>query len=278
MISCKNFEEESVQEVKAEYKVEEVFSLDDSKTFQELKEGEEMNFSEVLEIINKLEDPRKQLEELHRQSVKFSGAESSILETLIKSKESEALAFSKAEESAHRATLATQEAARLKETNIRLSTDLVAAKEGSWSNKVQAYASKLRTDGHHESAVKTVEGILSKMKTEAREQKFSLIDTEEPMDVIAILTEVFDSMPKTARLNTEEVTSANQSVEVIPEVTEVAPEQVRLSTESASKFESKSEELSLGCQIFHQKNGYLPGKDVWPFIKEDGNIDWDSMN
>lgn len=249
------------------------------ETFTDLNEGEsKMKFSQVLTQLQAVEGAKGQVEYLKSIRQQFSGDELVTIDAILKSKEEAVIALSERDDAVQRKVAADTQAEADRARAIALSNDLVEAREGSWRNKVKAYCAELRQEGQHESVVKTVETMLNGMKKDTRDLKFSVVtgDATKDFDVIGFLSEIFSSMPESAKLSTAELTSANEQNEV-----EVVPVPVQLSTPApaatpvAPAAPSNEDPKAARIAKFSARYGYEPTEDLYDAIDENGMIDLD---
>lgn len=244
----------------------------------EEKQGESiMKFSELLTAVNKLEQVKDQIAYIEENAAKFSDEQRVLVDSLLDAKQQAFAAEQARDEAIQRKQLAEEKANKFSEENARLKTDLVEAKEGSWQSQVKVFCSELREADHHESVVKKVEQILTGLKREAREFKFSVIEGEDTreLNLIKIFSEVLETLPKDARIDLSEQTSANEEHEV-PAETQVDPVK-QLSEPTPAEPKSNDEEVPKGVQVYADLVGGLPPKDMWDAIREDGSIDVDKL-
>jgi hypothetical protein len=258
--------EEIVEQVQRDREVSPV-----EKTFTDSNEGEtKMKFSEVLAHVKTIGSANEQVAYLKSVRHQFSsGDEQLLIEDLVATKEAAIIALSERDEAIQRKFAAEFEAKQNIELAVKLRNDLAEAKEGTWRQRVQTYCVELRQEGHHEAVVKTVESLLSGLKKEDREIKFSVASNDEAksFDIIGFLTEVFSSMPSTAKLDQSELTAANEHVEVAP----VAFAQ----TETVVEEKKDENEIPESVQKFSARNGYMLDRAMWDMVDDQGFLKFD---
>lgn len=223
-----------------------------------------MKFSELLEQVEKFSTPKEQVEYMNSVRGSVAVEDNAVFSIVLKAKESAAQSAAQAEDAIQRKVAAETEAQSIKAVNVKLSNDLAEAKEGSWQSQVKLYCEDLHKQKHHASAINAVEKILLSMKKDHREFKFSVAEGEasKELQVLDLFTAVFSSLPMSARLNEEELTSANTAVEVHPNApsdkakAEKEAKIVELS-ESSAKTAAESD-LEVRIQKFTAIHGYAP--------------------
>jgi hypothetical protein len=243
--------------------------------FHRDKQGEKiMKFSELLAGVAEFEQLRDQISYMEQNAAKFSESELELVMGLLDTKRQMFAIQQERDEAVQRKLMAEKKAEMFSTENAKLKTDLAEVKEGSWQNQVQVFCSNLRQDGHHESVVKTAESLLTNLKTESRDMKFSVVTEEDSrdLDLVAIFSELLAALPKSARMDFSEVTNANEAIEVVE--TEITPNPVAFSETTEQQVEnSDSEEIPARIQKYSEVFGGIPARELWDAIDESGNFD-----
>jgi hypothetical protein len=225
-----------------------------------------MKFTELVQGLKKFSSLEDQVEHLKSsRHLLNEELEVEMFDSLLAAKEEAVQAKIALSEAAHRKRLAEEAAENLKLQNAKLSSDLSEAKEGSWVNKVQAFTAKLRQDEHYESVVNKAHEILSSITPENRDYKFSIPESGTKVDLMEVLQQLFDAMPKEAKMDFSEVALANKEFEVSPEAKMEPIEEVL--AEQANQFEVPGKVLK-----YSEKYGMMPAKGIWGKITEDGEL------
>jgi hypothetical protein len=225
-----------------------------------------MKFTELVQGLKSFSSLEEQVEHLKSsRHLLNEEAEVEMFDSLLNAKEEAIQAKIALSEATHRKRLAEEAAENLKLQNAKLFSDLSEAKEGSWVNKVQAFCSKLRQDNHYESLVNKTHEILSSISPENREYKFSTPESDIKFDIMEVLEQLFESMPKEAKVDFSEIALANQEFEVSPEAKMEPIEEVL--AEQAPQFEVPEKVLK-----YSEKYGMMPAKGIWGKITEDGEL------
>ena len=278
-------EEESEAEDDEDYKNKPVIGLAQGNTeqphnfFDSMKQGEKiMKFSELLAGVAEIEQLRDQISYMEQQAAKFSDSELELVMGLLETKRQMFAIQQERDEAVQRKLMAEKKAEMFSLENAKLKTDLAEVKEGSWLNQVQVFCSNLRQEGHHESVVKTAESLLTNLKNESRDMKFSVVAGEESreLDLVAVFSELLASLPKSARMDFSEVTNANEAIEVVE--TEITPNPVAFSETTEEQVqENDSEEIPARIQKYSELFGGIPAKALWDAIDENGNFDFTKL-
>jgi hypothetical protein len=245
--------------------------------FHREKQGEKtMKFSELLAGVAEIEQLRDQISYMEQQAAKFSDSELELelVMGLLDAKRQMFAIQQERDEAVQRKLMAEKKAEMFSGENAKLKTDLAEAKEGSWQHQVQVFCTNLRQEGHHESVVKTAEGLLTSLKTESRDMKFSVVTEEDSreLDLVAVFSELLAALPKSARLDFSEVTNANEAIEVVE--TEITPNPVAFSETAEEQVENNdSEEIPARIQKYSEMFGGIPAQELWDAIDESGNFD-----
>jgi hypothetical protein len=281
MPETSGIEEPSQAEVDEDYKNKPMMGLAQGNAerphnfFHRDKQGEKiMKFSELLAGVAEFEQLRDQISYMEQNAAKFSESELELVMGLLDAKRQMFAIQQERDEAVQRKLMAEKKAEMFSTENAKLKTDLAEVKEGSWQNQVQVFCSNLRQDGHHESVVKTAESLLTNLKTESRDMKFSVVAEEESreLDLVAIFSELLAALPKSARMDFSEVTNANEAVEVVE--TEITPNPVAFSETTEQQVEnSDSEEIPARIQKYSEVFGGIPARELWDAIDENGNFD-----
>lgn len=247
--------------------------------FHREKQGEKiMKFSELLAGVAEIEQLRDQISYMEQQASKFSDSELELVMGLLDTKRQMFAIQQERDEAVQRKLMAEKKAEMFSSENAKLKTDLAEAKEGSWQNQVQVFCSNLRQEGHHESVVKTAESLLTSLKNESRDMKFSVVAGEESreLDLVSVFSELLAALPKSARMDFSEVTNANEASEVVE--TEVTPNPVAFSDSAEQQVEeNSSEEIPARIQKYSEMFGGLPAQELWDAIDESGNFDFTKL-
>jgi len=233
-----------------------------------------MKFTELVKDLKKFSNVEEQLEHLKANRHKVSEEEVDSFDLLLQAKEEALQAKISLSEASHRKKMAEDAAERLRSENAKLNMDLSEAKEGSWSYRVQAYCEKLRTEDHYEAVIGKVESLLSSLKPESRDLKFSTVDGENPFDVISIVSEILDAIPSDARMNFSELSSANEGVEVTPD-----PAKLPQVPAQAQSVDGEDGDVIPDKILKYSKNhGHVPLESIWDKIDENGFLNLDLSN
>jgi hypothetical protein len=281
--SSQSDEEEScVQTSEAVEKIVELDSLVSDSVIKNTSEevgkvteiiGEsKMKFTELVKDLKSFSSANEQIEHLKANRHLLAEDDTEMFDSLLAAKEEVLNANLSLSEATHRKKMAEDAAADLRAKNTTLNLELSEAKEGSWAHRVEAFSAKLRTEDHYESVISKAKEILTSIKPENRDYKFSTTNQDESLDVISVLAQVLESVPKTSRVDFSEKSSANESVEV-------APPGLSFSAPAATEnivAEGSDDEIVPDKVIKYSKiHGHFPPRGIWGSIQENGVVKLD---
>ena len=227
------------------------------KSQQTPYEEKTMKFSELLKLIKQAQSPQDRIE-LARKA-RFEDAEMEELRLHIISTEEANLEQAKvAEEMAREAAYERSRVVELSNANLELSKKVLEAGEQSYQHRVKAFSANLHQKGFTPALINSTEKLLLSIKTD--ERKFSFSVEANSLDLMGVLDLVFSNLPETYKVPEE------------TDVIQTSPVNETSETEDPAPAPEPTEEEVL-VQAFNARYGYLPSKEMVPFIRKDGSID-----